>query len=93
MSSGVRDAARATRSRAGARLGKARAIALLLLGSAACTEIGSDPQAAVAIQLSPLGVPSVVVGDTLRDTTGAVVTPDARAINVNNEEINGAPIR
>ena len=59
----------------------------------ACTEVGSDPQAAVAIELDSLPVPSVVVGDTLRDTTGAIITPDARAINVNNEVISGAPLR
>lgn len=59
----------------------------------ACTEVGSDPQAAVAIELDSLPLPSVVVGDTLRDSTGALVTLDARAINVNNEVIAGAPVR
>ena len=68
--------------------------ALVLAATAlACTEVGSDPQAAVAIELDSLPVPSVVVGDTLRDTTGAIITPDARAINVNNEVISGAPLR
>ena len=59
----------------------------------ACTEIGSDPQAAVAIELDSLPVPSVVVGDTLRDSTGAPIVLEARALNVNNEVISGAPLR
>lgn len=93
MSRGVRDARCTTRGRRSV-FGVTRlrwTAAALVLG--ACTELGSDPQAAVAIELEPLPVPSVVVGDTLRDSTGAVVTPLARAINVNNEVIAGAPVR
>jgi hypothetical protein len=59
----------------------------------ACTEIGSDPQAAVAIEVDSLPVPSVVVGDTLRDSTGAPIVLEARALNVDNEVIGGAPLR
>jgi hypothetical protein len=93
MSRGVRDARCATRGTRGVcRVARLRlAAAALVLGG--CTELGSDPQAAVAIELEPLPVPSVVIGDTLRDSTGAVVTPLARAINVNNEVIAGAPVR
>ena len=40
------------------------------LGAAACTEVGSDPSAAVAIELAPTQLPSLVVGDSLRDSTG-----------------------
>ena len=76
-------------ARGAARL-RLAAAALLLAG---CTELGSDPQAAVAIEIEGLPVPSVVVGDTLRDSTGAIATPSARAINVNNDVIAGAPIR
>ena len=68
------------------------AFALVALTSA-CTEVGSDPQAAVAIELDSLPVPSVVVGDTLRDSTGAIISLQGRAINVNNEVITGAPLR
>jgi hypothetical protein len=65
----------------------------LLALTAACTEVGSDPQAAVAIELDSLPLPSVVVGDTLRDSTGVVITLAGRAINVNNQVIPGAPLR
>ncbi|HYS70308.1 MAG TPA: hypothetical protein VEM14_08715, partial [Gemmatimonadaceae bacterium] len=37
-----------------------------------CTEISSSSTAVLSIQFDSLGAPSVVVGDTLRDTTGAV---------------------
>lgn len=72
-----------------------RAIVPLFAAAAicACTEIGSDPEAPVAIEIDSLPVPSVVVGDTLRDTLGAVLTMQARAINVDNEVIPGAPLR
>jgi hypothetical protein len=89
MKCGVRDARRGTR---GTTTSVAAAL-VIALGVAGCTEIGTDPQAAVAIELAPLAVPSVVAGDTLRDSTGAIVTPDARAINIENQEITGAPIR
>lgn len=71
---------------------RALCITLAIALASACTEIGSDPQAPVAIELDSLPVPSVVVGDSLRDTTGAVITPEARAINVDNDVIPGAPI-
>jgi hypothetical protein len=93
MKRGTRDAQRATReSRSVFRAAGLRLSAALLV-IAACTEVGTDPQAAVAIELLQSPVPSVVVGDTLRDSTGAVLTLDARAINVNNEVIAGAPVR
>ena len=93
MRRGVRDARRAARG-SGMALGIARLrLAVAALVVCGCTELGSDPQAAVAIEFEGLPVPSVVVGDTLRDSTGAVATPTARAINVNNDVIAGAPIR
>lgn len=95
MKRGTRDAGRAAPGSLRA-VRRAYRFAILMLvtgGAAACTEVGTDPQAAVAIELRPTPVPAVVVGDTLRDSTGAVITLDARAINVNNEVIAGAPIR
>ena len=73
----------------------ARPLVLLLsiVVVSACTEVGSDPEAPVAIELDSLSMPSVVVGDSMRDTTGALVTLQARAINVDNDVISGAPIR
>lgn len=94
MSLGTRGAGRgASDARRGMRSTRVVALALSAIFLAACTEIGSDPQAAVALELDPLPVPSVVVGDTLRDANGAILTPNARALNVNNDPITGAPVR
>lgn len=94
MKRGARGEGRGTRGEgrrgAGSLLIACLAMVLPLAG---CTEIGSDPQAAVAIELDSLPVPSVVVGDTLRDSTGAPIVLEARALNVNNEVISGAPLR
>lgn len=93
---GVSEARRATRDDGrGVRRAARRVVALVVVTGAitGCTEIGSDPEAAVALELDPLPVPSVVVGDTLRDPSGAILTPNARALNVNNDVIAGAPVR
>lgn len=66
------------------------AAALFLAG---CTELGSDPAAVVALELENVPVPAAVVGDTLRDTTGAPLALTARAFNVQNQPVPDAPIR
>lgn len=52
---------------------------ILLLGgiaatvlTAACAEVGTGPEVPAAIELGPFAFPSVVVGDTLRDSLGVV---------------------
>lgn len=58
-----------------------------------CSEFGTDPDAAVAIEIDPLELPAIVVGDSLRDAMGQVVSLSARAFNSSNDIISGAPIR
>jgi len=58
----------------------------------ACTDISGSSTAVLSIQFDTLPVPAVVVGDTLRDTTGAVVHPVVRAFNFKGGEISPAPI-
>jgi hypothetical protein len=75
----------------------ARAAMLALVGAigvavAACTEISSSSTAVLSIQFDSLGAPSVVVGDTLRDTTGAVVRPVVHVFNFKGAEIVPAPV-
>ena len=75
----------------------AHAALLALLGAigvaaAACTEISSSSTAVLSIQFDSLGAPSVVVGDTLRDTTGAVVRPVVHVFNFKGAEIVPAPV-
>lgn len=63
---------------------------VLVLG---CTEVGTNPDVPVAIQLFPPPAPAMVVGDTMRDSTGAAAPLRAVVFNSNNDSIPGAPIR
>lgn len=69
------------------------AFAAALVAAAACTKISTDATAPVAIELRPPPLPSVVLGDSMRDSTGAVVGLTAIAFNSRNDTIPGAPIR
>ncbi|HST06875.1 MAG TPA: hypothetical protein VLJ83_01805 [Gemmatimonadaceae bacterium] len=57
----------------------------------ACTDISGSSTAVLSIQFDSLPVPAVAIGDTLRDTTGAVVYPVVRAFNFKGGEIVPAP--
>ena len=64
-----------------------------IVGAAiSCTEISGSPTAVLSIQFDTLAAPSVVVGDTLRDTTGAVVRPVVHVFNFKGAEIIPAPV-
>jgi hypothetical protein len=60
---------------------------------AACTKVGSDPNAPVAIELHPTPLPSIVTGDVMRDSTGAPAVLRAAVFNSSNDTIPGAPVR
>lgn len=60
--------------------------------AAACTDISGSSTSVLSIQFDSLSAPSVVVGDTLRDTTGAVVRPVVHAFNFQGKEIIPAPV-
>ena len=60
--------------------------------AAACTDISGSSTSILSITFDSLSAPSVVVGDTLRDTTGAVVRPVVHAFNFQGEEIIPAPV-
>ena len=64
-----------------------------VLAAAACTEVGTDLSAAVAIEIDPTTLPSIVIGDSLRDSTGRAVPLAARAFNSQNDVIPNAPLR
>jgi hypothetical protein len=75
----------------------ARATLLVVLGIAAlapfaCTDIVSSSASVLSIVFDSLSAPSVVVGDTLRDTTGAVVRPVVHVFNFKGEEVAQAPV-
>jgi hypothetical protein len=84
-------------SKATQRIGKpsrsvARAVLVAVLGIAglapfACTDIVSSSASVLSIVFDSLSAPSVVVGDTLRDTTGTVVRPVVHFFNFKGAEI------
>lgn len=55
--------------------------------TAACTKITDNAATPLSIQLDPLASPAVVIGDSLRDTTGALAVPVVHLFNYRGEEI------
>jgi hypothetical protein len=69
------------------------ASALFSFAALACTDVSGSSTSVLSIQFDSLAAPSVVVGDTLRDTTGAVIVPVVRAFNFNGDEITSVTVR
>ena len=67
-------------------------VGIVGLAAAACTDVSGSSTSVLSIEFDSLGAPSVVVGDTLRDTTGAVIRPVVRAFNFQGDEILPAPV-
>jgi len=59
----------------------------------ACTDIPTDAGVVLSIGVDTLPSPSVVLGDTLRDSTGIVRPLAATAFNFQGDVIAGAPVR
>ncbi|MCC6243151.1 MAG: hypothetical protein IT353_09935 [Gemmatimonadaceae bacterium] len=59
----------------------------------ACAEVGSAPDVPAAIELSAFPSPAIIIGDTLRDSTGAVAPIEAIVRNVQGDVIADATIR
>ena len=68
-------------------------LALCWLAALACKDVSGSSTSVLSIQFDSLAAPSVVVGDTLRDTTGAVIVPVVRAFNFNGDEITPVTVR
>ena len=88
---------RATRGFSKPSRSTARAAVLVVLGISAiapfaCSDIVSSSASVLSIVFDSLSAPSVVVGDTLRDTTGAVVHPVVHVFNFKGEEVAQAPV-
>jgi hypothetical protein len=63
----------------------------LLLGAAAlwaCTEFATEPGVPVALSFTALPAPSVVLGDTLRDASGAPVQVEAMALDALGDPVD-----
>lgn len=77
-----------------AALARAALAATAALGAAAaCTEVTTNPDVPVAIQLSPPPLPSLVAGDSMRDSAGQAVPLQAEVFNFRNEVIPGAGVQ
>lgn len=86
-------AARAARRRAITFVaGFIGAVGLPSIVALSCTDISGSSDSILSIQFDTLASPSVVVGDTLRDTTGAVILPTVRAFNYKGGEITSAKV-
>jgi hypothetical protein len=60
---------------------------------AACTEVGSGPDVPASLELNALPAPSVVLGDTLRDTSGRVTPVRATVRNLGGDVLDDASVR
>ncbi|HEY4955736.1 MAG TPA: hypothetical protein VII02_12715, partial [Gemmatimonadaceae bacterium] len=70
------------------------ALAAAAAGAAmACTNIPTADNAVLSIALDSLPAPAVVLGDTLRDSTGRAVPLHATVYNFKGAVISGAPLR
>jgi hypothetical protein len=67
--------------------------AALLAAVAGCVEISDNADTVLSLEFDSLPSPSVVVGDSLRDTTGAIAGPVVRAFNYQGEEISAPEVR
>ena len=72
-----------------------RAAVLLLLGATvvACGDTKSGPNSPFSIQFNPPQLPSMLVGDNLHDTLGAVDSLGAVVFNASGDTIHDAPLR
>ncbi|MEP6691297.1 MAG: hypothetical protein ABJD07_09080, partial [Gemmatimonadaceae bacterium] len=71
------------------------AFACAIAGAAtvvSCVDVGTDPKVPASIEFNLPQLPSLIVGDTLRDSTGAPVVLTATLFNSANVAIPGAPV-
>jgi len=62
---------------------------LVALVSAACTQVATDPNAVVAVRFDGSAYPSIVAGDSLRDSLGALQPLKATGLNYKDEPVPG----
>lgn len=65
-------------------------VALATAAAGACSEIGTDPSAAVSIRFDTLPAAAIVQGDTLRDSVGNAAPLTSTAFNSSGDTIRGA---
>ncbi|MGH7651288.1 MAG: hypothetical protein ACREMS_05540 [Gemmatimonadaceae bacterium] len=68
------------------------AIVAITAGAYACGDVSGSSTSVLSLQFDSLASPSVVIGDSLRDTLGNVALPVVHAFNFSGDEIMSAPI-
>lgn len=68
------------------------AVATGIVAALACTDVPTEPDAVLSLSFDSLPSPSVVLGDSLRDTTGVARRLFATAFNFQGEVIPNAPV-
>ena len=79
-------------SRPGVRAVLLAFFAVISGAAGACADVSGSSTSVLSLEFDSLPSPSVVLGDTLRDTTGAVVLPVVHAFNFKGEEIIPTPV-
>jgi hypothetical protein len=68
-----------------------RRLAVLIgLAGVACSDAGTDPNAVVAVRFDGSAYPSIVAGDSLRDSLGVIQPLKATGLNYKSEPVAGA---
>jgi hypothetical protein len=67
-----------------------RLVAAACMAVAACTDVSTDPNAVVAVRFDGSPYPSIVVGDSLRDSLGALQPLRATGLNYKGAPVAGA---
>jgi hypothetical protein len=63
-----------------------------VLAAAGCTDVTGAKNEILSIQFDTLASPSVVLGDSLRDSTGAIALPRVTAFNFQGDPVAGVPV-
>ncbi|HYW29867.1 MAG TPA: hypothetical protein VE869_00075 [Gemmatimonas sp.] len=71
----------------------AAGVVSLALAVMSCADVGTGPEDVASVEFAPLDVPSVVLGDTLRDATGAIARIGVIVRNAKGDVITGVPVR
>jgi hypothetical protein len=66
-----------------------RALLLCALAAVACTDVTTDPNTVVALRFAGAAYPSIVIGDSLRDSLGAIQVLRATGLNFRGDSVPG----
>jgi hypothetical protein len=69
------------------------ATAMVVAGAVSCTDVPTSDNAVLSIAVDSLPSPSVVLGDTLRDSTGTAAAIHATVYNFKGAVVANAPVR